>query len=99
MKAFPRLIYVEALPDYQLALRYSDGVAGTLGLKALIFAEDAGVFASLRDAGVFQQVFLDQEIHCPAWPTGVDISPDQAYLDVIGISYESWSAAEYAHVK
>jgi len=71
---------VRVLPDYQLAVRFVDGTEGLADLRALILADDAGVFESLRDADAFATAFVDDG--AVTWENGLDLAPDAMY-DVI----------------
>jgi hypothetical protein len=43
------------------------------------------VFEPLRDAGVFEQVRID-EFGAPVWPNGADLAPDALYRTLAGRS-------------
>jgi hypothetical protein len=45
-----------------------------------ILSEDAGVFASLCDAALFAQVYL--ELGVVTWPGGIDLAPDAMYREI-----------------
>ncbi len=68
-----RAAAVTALPNYCLALTFNDGVRGTADLSALVTRPDAGVFAALRDPGLFEQVGL--AYGAVTWPNGADLDP------------------------
>ena len=68
-----RVAEVEALDGWRLRVRHNDGVNGLVDMNALVHSERAGMFAALRDEGVFRQVFLD--LGAVAWPGEVDLSP------------------------
>jgi hypothetical protein len=51
---------------------------GEAHLATLIWSERAGVFASLRDETVFDQV--EVQLGAVVWPgTGIDLAPDAMY--------------------
>jgi hypothetical protein len=54
-------------------LTFNDGVQGTADLAALVARPDAGVFAALRDAGLFEQVGLSYG--AVTWLNGADLDP------------------------
>ena len=68
-----RVAAVTALPNYRLALTFNDGVQGTADLAALIASPDAGVFAALRDVGLFEHVGL--AYGAVTWSNGADLDP------------------------
>lgn len=72
-----RVSEVTALPNYRLALTFPDGLKGVVDMKSLIFSPKAGVFAALRDEGLFAQARL--EIGAPVWPGEIDMAPDALY--------------------
>ncbi len=72
-----RVVQVKALDDYRLLVRFADGTEGEVHMKELIHGPNAGVFACLGDAKVFQQVGL--EFGAVTWPSGIDLAPDAMY--------------------
>ena len=68
-----RVAAVTALPNFRLAVTFNDGVQGTADLVALVARPDAGVFAALRDATLFEQVGL--VYGAVTWPNGADLDP------------------------
>ena len=68
-----RVAAVTALPNFRLALAFNDGVQGTADLAALVARPDAGVFATLRDPALFEQVGLIYG--AVTWPNGADLDP------------------------
>ena len=75
-----RVVEVEALPDYILAVRFADGTRGKVDLSVLIKSEIAGVFESLRDPQLFAKVGV--EAGAVSWPHGVDLAPDAMYDNI-----------------
>ena len=71
---------VRVLPDHRLAVRFADGTEGQAALRALLFSNDAGVFASLRDEAAFATAFVDDG--AVTWANALDLAPDAMY-DVI----------------
>jgi hypothetical protein len=81
-KAPWRVAFVEALPDYKLKVRFRDGLEGSVNMRRLIFAPEAGVFAALADAALFAQVYL--EYGAVTWPGEIDLAPDAMYQEIEG---------------
>lgn len=73
---------VECLADYQLRLRFEDGVEGIVDVAKLIAF--TGVFAPLKDKTYFAQVRVDVDIGTICWPNGADLDPDVLYAAVTG---------------
>jgi hypothetical protein len=76
-----RIVAAEALPEYRVRIRFSDGAEGEVDLSDLV---GRGVFAAWEDPDVFARVSIDPETHTLAWPGGVDLCPDRLYQDVTG---------------
>jgi len=79
-KAPWRLEDVAPLPGYQLRVRFMDGVEGLIDMSGLVFSDEAGVFASLRDPAVFEQVYI--ELGAATWPGEIDLAPDAMYEEI-----------------
>ena len=79
-KARWRVASVEVLPDYRLRVRFLDGLEGIVDMSRLIFSPDAGVFAALPDAALFEQVHL--EYGAVTWPSEIDLAPDAMYREI-----------------
>ncbi len=75
-----KIVSVEALPNYQVKLRFDDGVEGIADLSHLV---GKGVFAAWNDKSFFAQaqVGADGEL---MWPGEIDLCPDALYLRVTG---------------
>ena len=67
-----RIVYVKALPDWRLEIRFSDGTAGVIALQDRLFGP---VFEPLKDPAFFEQVHVD-EFGAVCWPNGADLAPD-----------------------
>ncbi len=75
-----RVSAIEILPDYRLKVQFIDGTEGTVDLSRLVFDENAGVFASLRDSAIFEQASI---VHgAITWPDEIDLAPDAMYEEV-----------------
>ena len=79
-KARWRVAAAEALPDYQLKVRFLDGLEGLVDMRRLIFSPGAGVFAGLADAALFGQVYV--EYGAVTWPGEIDLAPDAMYRHI-----------------
>ena len=83
---------VECLADYQLRLRFEDGVEGIVDVSELVAF--TGVFAPLKDQMYFAQVRVNPEIGTVCWPSGADLDPDVLYAAITG---EAIDVAELSH--
>jgi Protein of unknown function (DUF2442) len=73
------VVEVKPEPHYRLFVRFKDGVAGHVQLRA----EDlTGALASLRDEQFFERVFIDYG--AVAWPGEIDLAPDAMYAQITG---------------
>jgi len=59
--------------DYVIWLRFNDGLAGEVDLRAEL---DGLVFEPLRQLEAFQAVHLHPELRTIAWPNGADLAPE-----------------------
>jgi hypothetical protein len=75
-----RVAAVEALAGFRLHVRFVDGTEGTVDLTDLIHSPDAGVFASLTDPALFDQVFVEHG--AVTWPSEIDLAPDAMYATI-----------------
>ncbi len=75
-----RLAAVEALPNFRLHVRFVDGTEGTVDLNTLVHSPGAGVFASLADSALFDQVFVEHG--AVTWPGEIDLAPDAMYAEL-----------------
>ncbi|CUS06118.1 conserved protein of unknown function [Candidatus Promineifilum breve] len=76
------VVQVKPLGGYRLFLRFEDGREGEVDIAQLI--EFRGVFASLREKPVFDQVRVDVDLGTIVWPGGGDLDPDVLYAQVTG---------------
>jgi hypothetical protein len=74
------ITFAKALPEYRLALRFSNGETGSVDLSGLA---GRGVFAVWRDAEVFRQVRVTAD-GAVEWPGEIDLCPDALYLRMTG---------------
>lgn len=75
-----KIIRVEVLENYQLALAFDDGVQGTVDLHKLT---GSGVFALWNDYDSFKNVKIGDSGEL-VWSDQVDLCPDSLYLQVTG---------------
>ena len=73
------VIEVRAEGDYNLFVRFADGVSGRVRLAP---EELTGVLAPLHDPEFFAQAFIDHG--AVAWPGEIDLAPDAMYAEVVG---------------
>ena len=57
-----------------LRVRFNDGTAGIVEMAAFINSDRAGVFAALRDEGLFRQARV--MLGAVTWPGDLDLAPD-----------------------
>jgi Protein of unknown function (DUF2442) len=84
------IVEVRPMDDYQLYLRFEDGVEGVIGIKELIPFD--GVFAALRERSFFERVRVNTELGAICWPNGVDLDSDVLYASVTGRPLPSFDA-------
>lgn len=65
------------LPDWQLRVKFNDGLVGVVDVSELINNTDPGIFSALRDPAYFALAYLDYG--AVAWPNGADLAPDTMY--------------------
>ncbi len=74
------LLQIASLPNYQLAVKFIDGTEGIIVMKDLIFSKNAGVFASLKNPDLFNQVHIEHGV--ATWPGEIDLAPDVMYEQI-----------------
>ena len=85
------IVEVRPLKDYQLYLRFEDGVEGVVDLSKQLRLD--GVFGPLRERQYFERVRVDEESGTIFWPNGADLDPDVLYSRVTGKPIELESKA------
>lgn len=75
-----RVREVTALGGYRLSVSFVDGLSGTVDMSALIVSPEAGVFASLSDHALFDQVYVEHG--AITWPGDLDLAPDAMYAAI-----------------
>ena len=76
------VIEVKTLENYQVILRFEDGVQGVADISKLV--DFTGIFAPLMDRNYFIQVYVDPELGTICWPNHADIDPDVLYSVATG---------------
>ena len=76
------VIAVTPLDGYRVRVRFENGAEGEVEVAALI--DFKGVFATLRDKAIFDQVRVEPNLGTIAWPGGGDLDPDMLYAHVTG---------------
>jgi hypothetical protein len=80
-----RIKTVDVLEGFTVRLGLSDGTEKTVDLDAYLRGP---IFEPLRrDAALFRQVYVDEELGTIVWPNGPDIDPDVLILER---TPESW---------
>lgn len=76
-----RVRAVNVLPGYRLLITCNDGTRGIVEMSALVNSPDAGMYAELKDAQLFQQVNI--ELGALTWPNGVDLDPAWVHEEIV----------------
>lgn len=74
------IIAVEPLENYQLRIRFEDGVEGIVDVSQII--KFTGVFAPLQDKEHFAKVEVNPEVGTIQWQSGADLDPDVLYATI-----------------
>lgn len=75
-----RLTKVKPLADYKLEVEFIDGTHGFVEMSYRVTSDKAGVFAALKDAHIFNQVYLEHGV--VTWPGGIDLAPDAMHDEI-----------------
>jgi hypothetical protein len=75
-----RVVEVQASASYRLAVTFMDGTAGEVDMSRLVMSDSAGIFAKLRDLGLFAQVNVEHG--AVVWPGEIDLAPDAMYDEI-----------------
>ena len=67
------VVGAEYRKDYQLWIRFNDGVEGVVDLKDELFGE---MFEPLKDKGLFKSFRVDPELETVVWGNGADFAPE-----------------------
>ena len=71
------IVAVKPLAEYQLWLRFENGIEGVVDISQLI--PFSGIFAPLQDLAYFAQVQIHPELGTIVWQNGADLDPDVLY--------------------
>jgi len=75
-----RIAHLEVLSGFRLHVRFNDGTEGTVELAGFLNSASAGVFAALRNEGLFRQARL--ELGAVVWPDNLDLAPDAMHREI-----------------
>lgn len=75
-----RVTEVSTLPGYCLLVRFVDGTTGEVDLSRLVISDKAGIFAALRDPGLFARAYVEYGV--VMWPGEIDLAPDAMYDEI-----------------
>jgi len=75
-----RLTKVTPLTNYTLEVEFIDGTCGSVEMSHRIMSRKSGVFASLKDTQLFNQVYLEHGV--VTWPGGIDLAPDAMHDEI-----------------
>jgi hypothetical protein len=82
MQTTPLLIEATPTDDYEVRVRFADGLSARVDLSYLL--EYGGVFEPLRDLEYFRQLRADHDAGTIVWPNEADIAPESLYLRAQG---------------
>lgn len=68
-----RVRAVNVQSGYRLSITCIDGTSGIVDMSALVNSSNAGIFAALKDAQLYQQVGI--ALGALTWPNGADLDP------------------------
>ena len=69
--------HAAALPDYRLALSFSDGSSGVIDLREFVFSDPRPIVAALRSAAAFAAIRVASDT--VVWDNGFDLAPEFLY--------------------
>ncbi len=67
-----RVTEVEILKPYTLRVAFDDNTEQVVALEHIL---EGDLYRPLRDLTLFNQVFIDPEVHALVWPNGADFDP------------------------
>ena len=79
-RGMKKITSFRVLENYQVWLRFDDGVEGVADLSALV---GKGVFAAWRDYEFFRRAYV-ADYGSLTWPGDLDLCPDALWLQVTG---------------
>jgi hypothetical protein len=87
------IVEVQPLENYQLRLRFENGIEGVVDIAGMM--RFTGVFAPLKDPAYFSQVRVNSDLGTICWPNGADIDPDVLYSRITGEPITFLDAAQF----
>lgn len=75
-----RLTKIKPLENYKLEAEFVDGTHGFVEMEQLITSQKAGVFAKLKDVGIFNKAYI--EYGAVTWPNEIDLAPDAMHNEI-----------------
>jgi len=70
--AIHRVESFEVVAPYTLRVTFDDKTQQLINFQSVLAGE---LFGPLRDLNLFNQVFVDPEVHTLVWPNGADFDP------------------------
>ena len=70
---------VQPLADFRLEVKFADGTQGIVDMARLL-ARECGVFKPLREAALFNRVYVDNG--AVTWPGELDLAPDRMHEEL-----------------
>jgi hypothetical protein len=67
-----RVTSFEIVAPYTLRIGFDDGTEQRIDFLAVLAGE---LYGPLQDLRLFNQVFIDSEVHTLVWPNGADFDP------------------------
>lgn len=74
------VVKVVPLDGYRLDVEFADGLRGTVDMTGMLNASDPGVFAPLKDQGLFRTAFVDGG--AVRWHLDLDLAPDAMHDEI-----------------
>ena len=82
---FPKLVFVQPSSNYQLRLRFDNGVEGIADVSHLA---GRGIFKQWDENSLFNKVKIDPETNALVWNDMLELDPDSLYLQIKGLTFE-----------
>ena len=82
----PKLIEVEARPNYKLWVKYADGPSGEVDLSDIAGKEP---YTAWSDRLFFEGVHIDPKTEVITWGNYIEVCPDAVYLALTGLPVEA----------
>ncbi|MBV8801798.1 MAG: DUF2442 domain-containing protein [Gammaproteobacteria bacterium] len=61
-------------------MEFIDGTRGFVEMYRRVTSNKAGVFATLKDINIFNQVYIEYGV--VTWPNGIDLAPDAMHNEI-----------------